>query len=701
DLAYNVGIGSRSFGIGAGYARSNGDAEYFGKESSYWQVGAFWRPGKYLSLSALGIFPQNTEKQEYVFSAAVRPLGNETVAGFFDYIYTDKTSPFPNRWAAGVAIEPIEGLRGVFRYFENKNMTVGLEIGLGKFSVFGQTGISESSGLARGMYGVRFGSEERNLLKTFSSGQAAYAKLAGGMKYQKYKLFDGSNTLLTTVEAINDVKNDPNYKGIIVNLSNSNINREMIWEIRERLDDLKKEGKKVLVYLDGGSFDLYHLASVADKIVLDPLSNLILPGYVSTKTYLKGMFDKLGIGVEEWRYFKYKSAYETLARTTGSEADKEQRQKLLDDFYALVKSDVIKSRSWLADSFDKIVNEKVIVSAQDAISLGLADTLARYDDLTKIFNKMVDLPVSVSLLNTSSAPERADDRRWGTPDKIAIIYAIGECAMDEGITARKLINDVIHAAGRKDVKAIVLRVDSPGGDAMASDYIAEALKKYAKNKPVIVTQGLVAGSGGYWLSMYGDTIIAAPNTITGSIGVIGGWFYDKGFSELTGLSVDKVQKGERADLFSGLTLPLLNITLPSRNLTEDEQEKVKSYFIEAYTSFKQKVAEGRHKTVEEIEEVAQGRVFSGSEGLTNGLVDLPGGLFDAVRLAAGKAGVTEYEIVEYPEQPLFNLSSLLGLPTVPSLQESALIKDILFKLQFNGMPIYLIPDEFRDLTDGN
>lgn len=699
DMAFNLAAGGRTFGIGAGYAWSNGDRDHFGREKHFWQAGAFFRPDRHLSISALGVFPKNNDLQEWVFSAAVRPFGDEKAAGFFDYVLQKDNNPSQNRWAAGVAVEPVAGLRAVFRYFENKSMTVGLEIGLGGMSLFTQSHISDKDGFGYQTYGIRLGSYDRSLFDIASPSLVASTNLYGGMKYQRYKWFDRSNTLISALQSIEDVKNNKYYTGIILNLSGCNINREMLWEIRERLVDLKKTGKKVLIYIDGGGFDIYHFASVADKIVIDPVSTITLPGFAVSKTYLKGMLDKLGIGVEEWRFFKYKSAYETLARTSASEADKEQRQELINDFYDLAKKDITATRPWLAGSFDEIVNNRVIIDQDDALKLGLVDTIARYDELEKIYNSMTGTRSSVTGLGAASFDRQPDDRRWGEPSKIAIIYAIGACAMDDGITARRLINDVRAAAGRGDVKAIVLRVDSPGGDGKASDYIAEALRKYAKGKPVIITQGSVAASGGYWLSMYGDTIIAAPNTITGSIGVIGGWYYNKGFSDWTGLTSDVVKKGDRADLFTGVTVPLLGMTIPSRNLTDDEKVKVKEQFITFYEMFKKKVADGRKMSMEDVEKVAQGRVFSGVDGLNNGLVDQLGGLHDAIKLAAKNAGLDEYEIVEYPNQPLFDLGALLGIPSIPSFEDSAFMKDLLLRLKNNGLPLYMIPDEYRDLID--
>jgi protease-4 len=697
DYGINFSAGNEGFAIGAGYGWSNGDRSFFARDN-FWQVGAFSRPVKYLSLSVLGVFHQSKDMNEGVFSAAVRPFGDEKVSGFFDYILQSENNPVKNRWAAGIAVEPLPGLRAIFRYFEDKTMSAGLQIGLGGVSLFSHSNLRDDGKIGSQTYGLRIGSQDRNFLSVFQKSNVAVQNLYGGLKYQKYKLFDGSNTLIDALRNIEDVKNDDTYKGIILNLSGCNINREMLWELREQLKSLQKTGKKVVIYIDGGGMDLYHFASVADKIVMDPVSAMQLPGYSAGKTYMKGTLEKLGIGFDEWRFFKYKSAMETLSRDKASEADKEQRQALVDDFYDLAKSDILTSRPQLTTTFDDIINNKVLISSRDALKLGLVDTLARYDDLEKIFEGLVNSSISLKSLASSSKKHLPDDNLWGKKNKIAVIYALGACAMDEGITARRLINDVRAAAANSDIKAIVLRVDSPGGDGKASDYIADGLKKYAKYKPVIVSQGSVAASGGYWLSMYADTILAAPNTITGSIGVIGGWYYNKGLSDWTGLTADQVSKGERADLFTGITIPLLGITVPHRNMTPEEKDKIKEFFLSEYESFKGKVATGRKRSVDEIEAIAQGRVWSGIDGLNNGLVDVLGGLNDAIKIAAQKAGLDSYEIVEYPEQPLFDFGSLLGIPKIPSLESSELIKDIKLRLEFNGMPLFLLPDEFIDLT---
>jgi protease-4 len=270
--------------------------------------------------------------------------------------------------------------------------------------------------------------------------------------------------------------------------------------------------------------------------------------------------------------------------------------------------------------------------------------------------------------------------------------------MDEGINARMLVNYVDQAVNDNNVKAIVLRVDSPGGDALASDVIAESLKKAKGKKPVIISQGSVAASGGYWLSMYGDTVLAAPNTITGSIGVIGGWAYNKGLKEKIGVSTDFVKKGEHADIGFGMTIPFIGLSLPDRDLTPFEQKKIDNTILTTYKDFVAKVAGGRNKSFAYIDSIGQGRVWSGYDGKSIGLVDILGGMPEALDIAVNKAGLLgkEYEVKEYPPAPFFNFNFFL--PKIPgfSIEEEPVLRNIKFRLQYNGIPMPVLPMEEMD-----
>ncbi|MBU2471907.1 MAG: S49 family peptidase, partial [Bacteroidetes bacterium] len=215
-----------------------------------------------------------------------------------------------------------------------------------------------------------------------------------------------------------------------------------------------------------------------------------------------------------------------------------------------------------------------------------------------------------------------------------------------------------------------------------------------EKKPVIISQGYVAASGGYWLSMYGDTIVAAPNTITGSIGVIGGWLYNKGLKDTLGMSTDFVKVGKHADLGFGFRLPFIGVGIPDRNMTDEERSKVELMIKTMYKEFVTKVASGRKKQFDDIEPIAQGRVWSGYDGKQNGLVDVLGGLEIAIQIARDRAGICpkqDVKIVEYPEKGLIDMSFLQPKLFGVSIEDDPILNYIKFRLQHNGQPMPMLP----------
>lgn len=230
---------------------------------------------------------------------------------------------------------------------------------------------------------------------------------------------------------------------------------------------------------------------------------------------------------------------------------------------------------------------------------------------------------------------------------------------------------------------------------MASDLVAEAIKKCAKEKPVIVSQGAVAASGGYWISMYADKIVASPATITGSIGVIGGWFYDQGLKGKLGMSTDYVKVGEHADLGFGARLPLVGIQIPDRNLTDDEYARMKDHITSFYRQFVERVAEGRKMEYDDVDEIGRGRVWLGTDGKEIGLVDELGGLDTAIRLAKREAGIGEDEKVELIEMPRPALmSSNIFAPKLFGIEikeEDEYMKLLKFRMEHNGDPLPMLP----------
>lgn len=698
DYKISAAYGSSSFSFGLGYGWSAGDLEYYDR-SNVFTVGAIYRPVNFLSFSLIGNLPAKNER-EGIVGVGLKPFGNYNLTLFGDYLFTQDTIPESVNWSAGAVVEPIDGLRIIGRYFEGKTFNVGVQLGLGSLGLSTITHFNEDAKRSYNTYGIRIGARDRNFLDVFK-GNDSYVEmnLAGGLKYQTYKLFDNSKTLFNIIQQLDAVVKDNSVSGVAINLSGASINKEMLWEIREKLKEVKSYGKKVYIYIDRAGMDLYHFASVADKIVLDPMGTISLEGYLMGRTFLKGTLDMVGIGFHELRYFKYKSAAESYAREDFSEADREQRQRLVDENYKLAQRDICEGRKFTINYFDKLVDSSWIFLPEDAINLKLADTLARWNDISEVIKKYER--ENKSLISAGSLDEfTLPNDYWGSKPKIAVIYAIGGTSMDDGIKARSLVKYVEAAMNNSNVKAIVLRVDSPGGDALAADLIAEVLRKGKGKKPVIVSQGYVAASGGYWLSMYADTIVAAPNTITGSVGVIGSFMFNKTLKQDLGLSTDFVKKGKFADLGFGATLPLIGISLPDRDFTDEELNMAETGIKTLYRGFVDKVAMGRNKSFNEIEQIAQGRVWTGTDGLKNGLVDVLGGLDTAIKIALQKSGLTnrEYEIIELPEPEWFNISTLLPsfLRIEQKITEDPFIRDLKFRLQYNGIPMPLLPIDYID-----
>ena len=698
DYKLSAALGSSALSIGFGYGWSSGNVNYFNRSNLY-TLGTIFRPANFISISLIANLPNRGER-EGIVGAGIRPFSNYHLTFFGDYVFTNDKVPERIKWSAGAIVEPIDGLRLVGRYFEGKSFNVGVQLGFGMLGLTSITHFDDDAKQSYNTYGIRIGADDRNLLNVFHSHDNYVSMdLQGGLKYQSFKLFDNSKTLLNLLEQLDAVKDDNSVSGIAINISGININHELLWEIREKLSEIKSNGKKVYIYFDRAGIDEYLLASVADKIIIDPLGTISLNGYLMGRTFFKGSLDMLGLGFRELRYFKYKSAVENFARDNFSEADREQRQRLVNVNYDLAQREICAARNFTPAYFNELVDSTFIYMPEDAVKFKLADTLARWSDINSIINKYEKK--DKSLISASSLEEfNLPNDYWGTKPKIAVIYAIGATSMDDGIKARTLVKYVEAAINNSNVKAIVLRVDSPGGDALAADLIADALRKGKRMKPIIVSQGYVAASGGYWLSMYADTIVAAPNTITGSIGVIGSFIYNKTLKQELGMSVDHVQKGKFADLGFGATLPLIGLTIPDRDFTTEELSIAQNGIEIFYKDFVTKVALGRKRSYNDIEKIAQGRVWAGIDALRNGLVDVLGGLDDAIKIAVQKANLegSEYEILELPERQWFDFNSILPsfLRIEQKVTEDPFINDLKFRLQNNGIPMPILPLEFID-----
>jgi protease IV len=699
DYRLSLGFGSDMGTMGIGYGWSSGDKALFNRERIL-SVGTIMRPFDFLSFGLLGNFSMQSRWNEGMAELGVRPLGTPRLTLFADAALEHGMRVEDVPWTCGTVVEIVEGINLTGRYFDSKAFTVGLTIDFGTGGLGGQTHYDKNSNLTHYTYYVRAGEMRPSIFPPMVDKNKRYLplNLKGRIDYQKYVLFD--NKTRRFMDILQDIKaatNDPRLAAIVLNLSGMRILPENAWEIREQLKQAQEAGKKVFIFIDNADMTSYHLASVADKIILDPVGSVALFGFTASRTFFKGTLEKLGLGFDEWRFFKYKSADEVFSRDKMSEADYEQRLAYVDDRYDEMRGDVCASRGMTPSDFDELINNQVYFMPEMALEAGLVDTLARWSEKDKVIALFMGRGLrsigSCQLMDNALA-----SRKWGEKPQIAVIYGLGVCAMDSGIKARWLERVINSVTKNSSIKAVVFRVDSPGGDGMASDLVAEAIKKCAHIKPVIVSQGQVAGSGGYWISMYGDKIIAGPNTVTGSIGVIGGWVYDKGFGEKIGMTSDYVKHGDHADLGVGIRLPFLGLTVPSRNLTTDERAKVEKIIKKFYDVFVNKVAEGRHMTPDEVRKIAQGHFYSGLEGKKLGLVDEIGGMMTALAIARADAGLKpdeEVEIVEIPKyKGLFDFGSRMN-PLPISMEGDPAYRYIKMNLEHKGQPLpMLIPGTY-------
>ncbi len=669
DYRIGIGGGTRRATFGFGYGWSGGDDGAFDRENVI-QTGLTVRPNRFLSMSGAFNFSAESGKDQQLIDVAARPLGDDRFTVFGDIEFSSDNLSDATPWSVGAMVEIPAGLKIIGRWFDadeygDDGFSVGLAYTIGPHF---QQGVVRGSAVGRfdddshhaaTNWGVRLGYPERSdLLKPLAEDRGYYQmSLKGSVPYTTFRYFDNRTPLVETLQSIDDAREDYRVSGIALNLSGAKLSRGTAWEIRERLAELRATGKHVIVFVDEVSMSTYYVASVADRIVMDPEGLAILPGYAMGRTYLVNMVEKLGLGVEEWRFLKYKSALETFVRHEMSEGEREQRQALVEQFYATFKEDVATSRGVGAETVDRWINDVTLFTAEQAVDEKLVDELGRWEEVEATARNLENKK-QVFVGRDDLANEWYPSKMWGQAPEIAVVYAIGATSMDDGIQARKLEKVLRRLRSDRDTKAIVLRVDSPGGSPIASDVVANQLRRCMEKKPVVVSQGDVAASGGYWLSMCSNRILAQPTTVTGSIGVISGWVWDKGIGEKVGMEGDFVEVGEHADLFFSLRPPVLPVSIPHRTVTKEERERAMSGMKSMYDNFVGAVAKNRSMSTEQVEAIAQGRVWTGVEATKNGLVDRIGGMHDAIQVARELAGISparEAKVVEYGSRGLFRL----------------------------------------------
>lgn len=447
------------------------------------------------------------------------------------------------------------------------------------------------------------------------------------------------------IRCIHQAATDEHIEGIYLDLSMWNSGLSTAKELRNAMLDFKKSGKWIVAYSEMYTKTTYYVASVADNIYLNPAGELIFNGFQSQVTFIKGALEKLGVEMQIIRHGKFKGAVEPFFRDGLSAENHLQIEKYLNSLYADYLADIGASRKIDTAQLRTIANDLQVQSADDALKLKLVDGLWYKDQLLDALKKKSQLEEKDKvILVTPARYMKSLDAEGSGSDKIALIYASGDIGGGQG-DDENIGSDGTSEAIRKarlddKVKAIVLRINSPGGSALASDVIWREVSLCKGKKPVVVSMGDVAASGGYYIACMADTIVAQPTTVTGSIGVFGVIPNTaKLMHEKLGITSDVVKTGKYADLGQ-----------LDRPLRTDETEILQRFVDRTYDDFITKVAEGRHMSKADVDSLAQGRVWSGRDALTLGLVDVLGGLDDALKIAASMAHLEKYKVKEMPEQ---------------------------------------------------
>ncbi len=455
------------------------------------------------------------------------------------------------------------------------------------------------------------------------------------------------------ISNIEKAKSDSRIKGIYLDIPSLQANLANTEEIRSALIDFKSSGKFIVSYSENYGQNEYYLASVADEIYLNPAGEMTFKGLSAQVMFFKDLLGRLEIDMQVIRHGKFKSAIEPFIRENMSDANREQVSVLVNSIWNYRLQGIADSRNLSIEKLNQIADQLLVRNAKDAKELKLVDDLKYEDEILALLNEKSGIEedeepnlIALSQFKRTKQKKSAEGSRIKSTSKnrIAVIFAEGEIRSGEstnGIMGSETIANAVKKA-REDnrIKAIVLRVNSPGGSALASDVMWREIVLAKKEKPVIVSMGGVAASGGYYIACAADKIFAENSTITGSIGVFGLIPNMKGmFNDKLGIDIDRVNTNQYSD---GLT--------PFRPLEETERVAIKEMIEQIYDDFTQKVADGRKMTQAEVDSIGQGRVWSGAIAKEIGLVDEIGGLNEAILAAADLAELEDYKLRELPEQ---------------------------------------------------
>lgn len=456
------------------------------------------------------------------------------------------------------------------------------------------------------------------------------------------------------LSSIKKAKENDNIKGIYINAGAFAASNASLKEIRDQLADFKESGKFIIAYADVYSQGCYYLSSVADKVIMNPQGNLDLHGLSSSPTFYKGLLDKIGIEMQIFKVGTFKSAVEPFMLDKMSDANREQVTAYINDIWSTITSEISDSRKISVDKINQLTDSlQTFKLANSSVTDGLVDTLMYETEVKEYLKDLLKVEKAkdvrmASIKDMTSVPFVKESN---SKDVIAILYAEGSInngSGKDGITDKRYVKEIEKLKDNDKVKAVVFRVNSPGGSAYASEQIWKAITDLKAKKPVVVSMGDYAASGGYYIACNASKIIAQPNTLTGSIGIFGMFPNVEGLTKKVGLSFDNVKTNKFADFGDA-----------ARPMRPEEKVILQQYIEHGYDLFLTRCSEGRNIPKDSLDHIAQGRVWTGSQALKIGLVDALGNIDTAIEEAAKLAKLDDYSLQDYPKKVDF-LESLLS-----------------------------------------
>ena len=648
---------------------------------SSWDVGALARPMPFLSLAAAAVnadepsTPAGTVPRRWTLAMALRPEGgrfdfaadmrwSQCTAGAFNCGISHRDLFF----TGDVVIADGVRLLGQFGSLDTGELVnrrygmVGLSLDLSHLGV--TWGPRFASGIdTQADWRMRVSSEKWPAVQ-WPFGHAALIDLGKALRRGKPSLWDaalGGSTrdpLEQTLAALRRLSRDPRVNAVVLQSGGLPLGLGRAEELRQGIEGLRRAGKKVLFYLESAGDLEYSVATSADRIYSAPQAVLLVNGFAATAMFAAAGLDKLGVKAEFFRVGAYKNAPDLFTRSGMSSEQREVENSLLDDLFGRYVKAVSERRHLEAGKVRSLL-DKGIVSPAQALQAGLVDGLVYPDQLEAEVGKV--LGNKTNLVKTEVEPEDVREVRWGLRRKIEVVRVEGDIVRGEGVRdpfgavevvgSDAITHRIRRAADDPQVAAIVVRIDSPGGDATASDLIWRELvrARKEKGKPVIASMGDTAASGGYYVAAGADEILAEPSTITGSIGVFLGHFDASALFDKLGLQLITMKRGESADIFN-----------PDRSLTDEERKTLQAWVDESYDTFLDRVAQARNMQKPEVDEIGRGRVWTGAQALDRRLIDRFGSLGDAIATAKVRSGALDAEVVD--ESPLsVELADLAGV----------------------------------------